>query len=146
MILRTILRSHDVIPPAEVKAIVQLGYLAAEIDLDDDPDEAALLGALGDHLWRAAGSAPEPVGLVTPVPLDREERLAWVDALAGQLHTTSGRELAYVVAYMLTIVDLELAPVEGKLLDELRRALHLTEPRAADLVATAAEIVTPGMR
>jgi hypothetical protein len=131
---------------ADGRTIVQIAELAAGVDLDDDADERILLDAMSQHVCASAGIARESVPAVSPLPLDDEERIAWVCALATQLTTTGARELAYVVAYLLAASDLELAPVESVFLGELREALSIPEERASDLLGTVTEIVTPGAR
>jgi hypothetical protein len=131
---------------ADARTIVQIAELAAGVDLDDDADERILLEAVGQHVCASAGIARDSVPVVSPLPLDHEDRMAWICALATQLTTTGARELAYVIAYLLTASDLELAPVESTFLGELREALSIPEERASELLATVTEIVTPGAR
>jgi hypothetical protein len=82
--------------------------------------------------------------VLSPLPIDAEERRAQIASLATQLATTSARELAYLVAYLLIVSDLELAPVETELLEGLQRALWIEGPRASELAAEVSELVTPG--
>ena len=132
--------------PAEVRAILQLAQLAAGIDLDDDDAERSLLGALTRRLCASAEIPVSSVPVLSPLPGDAEERNAQIGALASQLVTAPSRELAFVVAYLLIVSDLELAPLELELLEALRRALCIDGSRATDLLAEASELVTPGAR
>jgi hypothetical protein len=131
----------------EIRAVLKTAFLAAEIDLDEDPEELASLQSAARMLWEHAGYVPEGVPIVSPLPLpiDREARLERVHELASDLRSTEARELAYSMAYLSTVADLAFAPVESALLEELERALGITPDRAAELVATAAEILTPGV-
>jgi hypothetical protein len=132
--------------PTEARAILQIAQLAAGVDLDDDDDERGLLGTLRRQVCVLADIPVSSIPVLSPLPGDAEERTAIVRALASRVVTTAGRELAFVVAYLLAIVDLELAPVEVELLEELRRALWIEPGRAAELLVEASEIVTPGVR
>jgi len=132
--------------PTEARAILQIAQLAAGVDLDDDIDERGLLGTLRRQVCVLADIPVSSVPVLTPLPGDAEERAAIVRTLASRVVTTAGRELAFVVAYLLAVVDLELAPVEVDLLEELRRALWLEPGRAAELLVGASEIVTPGVQ
>lgn len=132
--------------PEEARTVLQLAQLAAGVDLDDDAAERGLLGTLTLQLCAAARIPISSVPRLSPLPLDAEERCAHIASLASRLATTRARELAYAVAYLLIVVDLELAPVETELLAELRRALWLDDLRAAELAAAVAELVTPGAR
>lgn len=146
-IVETVLPVGTSLPAAEAKAILQTAFLAAEIDLDEDPAEGTLLDAVRTEIWRRAELAPRPQPLVSPLPLpiDREARSAVIRELANQLGTPAARELAYVVAHLLTIADLEITGAEDSFVGELRSALRLDPRRAADLVTTALEIMTPGV-
>ena len=134
--------------PSEAITIALIAQLAAGIDLDEDAVERGLLGAVIRHLCAFAGIPRSSVPVLSPLPLpeDAEERRARVTSLASQLVTTGARELALVVAHLLIVGDLELAPVETKLLEELRRALSIDARRARELIADVMESVTPGAR
>jgi tellurite resistance protein len=138
-----------IVPPgpalsaAEVTAVLQLGWLVAELDFHEDGDEIAVWRSIARRLEMTSGGSPAPVAPVSPLPLDDEERSARIHELSAKLSTRSARELAYAVAYLVAVADVELGPVEQSFLDHLRRALGIEEERAAYLVATAARIVTP---
>ena len=138
-----------IIPPgpalaaAEVTAILQLGWLVAEIDFHEDGDELAVWRSIARRLVTTSGGEPAFVEPVSPLPLDDEERSARVHELSAKLSTRSARELAYAIAYLVAVADVELGPIEQAFLDQLRRALGIEEDRADYLAATAARIVTP---
>jgi len=134
--------------PSEAITIALIAQLAAGVDLDDDAAEGGLLGAVTRHLCAFAGIPRSSVPVLSPRPLpeDAEARSAWVNWLAGQLVTTRARELALVVAHLLIVADLELAPVETELHEELQRALLVDKRRARELIAEVTEAVTPGAR
>ncbi len=132
--------------PAEARTVLLIAQLAAGIDLDDDAAERGLLGTLTLQLCASARVPISSVPRLSPLPIDAEERSAQIASLASRLATTRARELAYMVAYLLIVVDLELAPVETELLAGLRRALWLEDRRADELAAGVSELVTPGAR
>jgi hypothetical protein len=142
--IRSILTT-DTLDAAQVRAIVRTGYLAAEIDLDEDSDERATLDGIGEQLSSVAQLPVESIPLVSPLPLDDEDRRTRIKELAVDLTTRGARELAYVVAYLLAVADVELAPAETRFLADLQTALRIDDDRAADLVATAASAATPGV-
>lgn len=132
--------------PTETRGVLQIAQLAAGIDLEDDDAERGLLGALSLHLCAVAGIPVSSVPVLSPLPGDPEERRSAVSTLARRLVTTGARELSYIVAYLLIVADLELAPVEGELLEELRSALGIEPDQADELAAGVAALVTPGVR
>jgi hypothetical protein len=136
----------DRIDASEIRAVITVAQLAASIDLDDDPGEQALLGALTHRLCELGGIDADSIGPLSPVPTDDEERAACLERLAPELASPGARELAYVLAYLMIAVDLELAPIEAVFLDELLRKLHIAPERAGELVEMVSEIVTPPER
>jgi hypothetical protein len=135
---------HQPLEPRELRAIVQLVQLAAWIDLDDDPAERALVQALTKRLCAWGGLAMDSIPLLSPVPTDDEERTARIAELARQLTTSGARDLGLVLAYLVIIVDLELAPVESALLAQFQDGLAIPRARVDDLIETISRIVTPG--
>jgi len=131
------------VKPKEIRAIVQLTQLAAWIDLDDDPSERGLVHALTYRLCVWGGVAPNSIPPLSPVPIDGEERAARVAMLAHQLDSSAARDLAYVLTYLVVVVDLELAPVEGDLMEQVQHALAIPATRAGALIEAIAWIVTP---
>ena len=110
-----------------------------DADGREDPDEIAMFFAVGKAVYGIAGIADAP----TPTFAADEEDDARLVALAGKLATQAGGELAYAVAYLLTVADVELAPAESALVEKLRTALAMTEERAAEVAATISAAITP---
>jgi len=131
------------IKPKEIRAIVQLMQLAAWIDLEDDPSERALVQALTYRLCAWGDLASISIPPLSPVPIDAEERAARVAMLAHQLDTSAARDLAYVLTYLVVVVDLELAPVESDLLEQVQHALAIPATRGGALIDAIAWVVTP---
>jgi hypothetical protein len=129
----------------ELPAILEAAQLAAAIDLDDASEERSLVRVLIARLCAIAGVDASTVRPLSPVPMDREERDARLAALRERLITPGARELAFVLAYLVVVADLELAPIETDLLDAMQRTLSIPRERAAELVAMASGIVTPGV-
>jgi hypothetical protein len=129
------------IPFEELAAIGRLLQLAASIDLADDPDERALLDALLGHLRSLGGLDVLPE--LPYIPTDAEERASVAARLASGIASTTARELAYALAYLIVAADAELAPVESSFLEELRTAFGISADRASELAEQAAEIATP---
>jgi len=130
--------------PREIRTVLLIAQLAAAIDLDDDPDEQTLLQTLTSRLCALEGLSPDRIPQLAPIPTDDEERAARVAALVRELPTTGARDLAFALAYLLIVADLELAPVEDSLLQQLQRELTIPGDRARDLIEAVAAIVTPG--
>jgi len=132
------------ISSCEIQAIVYLLQLAASVDLDEEPEEDTLLQALTSRLCARGGLAMDRIPPLSPIPTDAEERAAWIAMLAHQLVTSAARDLGYALAYLVIVVDLELAPIESTLLEQLRLAFSIPRARADDLTEAVARIVTPG--
>ena len=132
------------ITPPELCTLLQVIQLAAEVDLDEDPAELTLLRSLTERLCTATGIALDRFPLLSPIPTDDEERAAQLAVLVPRLPTTGTRDLAFALAYLMIVADLELAPVEDALLHQLRRALTIPPERASRLLTTIGRIVTPG--
>lgn len=132
------------IRPPELRTLLQVVQLAAEVDLDEDPAEMTLLRSLTERLCTATGIALDRFPVLSPIPTDDEERTAQLAALVQRLPTTGTRDLAFALAYLMIVSDLELAPVENALLHQLRRALTIPPERASRLLDAVGRIVTPG--
>jgi hypothetical protein len=130
---------------SEIPAVIEAAQLAASIDLDDGDEEQTLLRVLIARLCAIAGVDATTIRPLSPVPTDPEERTARLAALRERLSSPGARELAYVLAYLLVVVDHELAPVEMDLLDAMQRELGIPKDRAAELVARTSGLVTPGV-
>jgi hypothetical protein len=143
-IAKPIVAANAKLAPSEAHTIVQLAYLAYGADLDEDSSERSMLDQLGNSVCALGGiefaDVPRPSPL--PLPIDDEARMAWLEDLGKRLTTTTARELAYVVAAMVIMGDLQLSPVESLFLAELREELRLDAARADELVSNAAEQLT----
>jgi hypothetical protein len=134
----------DTLSPADAATIIQLGQLAIDVDLQEYSEERSALEALTGYVAATGGVEREAIARVSPLPTDDEERAAWLDMLARKLSSTGSREFAYALAYVLIVSDVELSPIEVKVLDELRTVLRIESDRAAALVEQVSELITPG--
>jgi hypothetical protein len=141
--LRRVLPTATDLAASDVEVVGQIAFLTAEIDFNEDPEENWLLGALNRSLWRMIGEPAKPIAVVSPLPIDREERLKWIRELVPRLTTTHARELAYATAYLVVVIDLELAPVESALLLELQHALGINNDRAEEIAEVTSRMLTP---
>lgn len=128
---------------AQATMILQIAQLAAGVDLDEDPAEEATLHAVAQHVFSLVGMKPDEDSPIPPLP-DEDARAAWLRALASQLETRGARELAYALAFLVSVADLELTPVEKTALEEFQHALGLDHRRATDLVVMLSEIMAAG--
>ncbi len=128
---------------AEVLAILELARLAAGVELEDDPEEHAALQAVAQHVGSLAGLKPGELLAMTQMP-DDEARSAWLGSLTSQLQTRGARELAYAVAFLVSVADLRLTPAEKTALEAFQYALGLEHRRATDLVVLVSEIIDAG--
>ena len=103
-----------------------------------------MLTQLARHVCANAGIDLDRVPPASPLPIDGEERAAWITRIASGLRTAGVRELAYVVVYLVTVADLEIAPAESAFLDQLRDALDIANDRASDIAVTVSSMLTPG--
>lgn len=120
--------------------ILQIAQLAAGVDLDDDPAEQATLQAVAQQVFSIVGVKPDEVLPIPPLP-DEDARAVWLRAIAAQIKTRGARELAYALAFLVSVADLELTPLERTTLEEFQNALGLEHRRAMDLVILLSEIV-----
>lgn len=141
---KQLLPPRSTLSTGEATAVIQIAELAVGVDLEEDTEEHALLQQVKRHVCAIGGIVSDDVPEVSPLPLDGEERRAWCARLARPLVTNGGRELAYVLAYLCVVGDLELAPVEGSLIYDLQHALDISDARSDELVEMAAELATPG--
>ncbi|MDX2089467.1 MAG: hypothetical protein SFX73_16560 [Kofleriaceae bacterium] len=143
-IAKQLLPARSTLSRDEAIAVIQIAELAVGVDLHEDIEEYAILQQVTRHVCAIGGITPDDVPVVSPLPLDGEERRAWCMRLARQLVTNGARELAYVLAYLVVVDNFELSPIEGSLIHELQDALELSDDRSNFLVQNAAEIMTPG--
>lgn len=134
-------KAGDSLPANEAELIIAIAQLAVAADRIDDADERQLFADLAGHVYKHA-KLSTTVPELGPVDDDdaREDHLR---SHAGQLVGKPSAALAFAIAYILVISDLELAPEESDLLDVLREALGIDEDTAGELSATVAEAITP---
>jgi hypothetical protein len=142
-IARAIL-ADEVVSASDAGAIVRLAELAVGIDLDEFSDERDTLDKLTRLVAASAGIDRDSVRPLSPLPIDAEERRAWLRVLTQHLTSMAACELAYALVYVLIVSDVELGPIETEFLEELRRTLGIQPDRAAELAEQVSEIVTPG--
>ncbi len=123
---------------ADAETVVAIAQLAVDADGREDAEEIKNFFAMGKAIYGHAG-------LETSTPTfagdDKDdERLR---ALAGQLSSPAAKELAYAVAFMMAIADVDLAPEEGALVEALRDTLGIPEDRADEIAATVSAAITP---
>lgn len=121
---------------AQAATLLQIAQVAAGIDRRDEAEERQMLHAMAQQV----GLKPAELRPIPPLP-DAESRAAWLTALARDLKTPGARELAFALAFLMSVADLELAPVETESLEELQRALGVDHRRATDLVVFLTEVV-----
>jgi hypothetical protein len=124
---------------AQALAIVEIAQLAAGAEPDEDPQEHTILQAAVQHICSLAGLELDEVMAIAQIP--DAARHARFDTLGRQLATPGTRELAYAVAFLVSVSDLELSPTESSDLEELQRVLHVDHRRATDLAVFIAEAV-----
>lgn len=140
--LRRVLPTATDLAASDVEVIGRIAFLTAGIDFHEEPEENWLLDALNKSLWHMIGEPAKPIVPVSPLPIDREERIRWLRELVPQLSTPHARELAYATAYLVVVIDRELAPVESALLIELQHALGITNERAEEIAELASRMLT----
>lgn len=126
---------------AEAELVVAICQLAVAADHAEDEDEASLFESIAAQVYAYAKAATTPPAF-QPVA-DPEQRRDLIRTHAAQLAGKPSAELAYALAYMLAIADLDLAPEEGEFIDDLGEALALDPDRADDLIVAITEIITP---
>ena len=90
-----------------------------------------------------AARAGTPLAVARVYANDDYERLEKIREIGAQLTTPQTRELAYAIAYAVTISDLELAPAETEFLADLAVAVGITDDRSGELAVAVAQAVTP---
>ncbi|CAN5896467.1 hypothetical protein BH11MYX3_BH11MYX3_33160 [soil metagenome] len=123
----------------DAEAIMGIAQLAVDADGREDADEIATFFTIGKAVFELAGFADVP----TPTFAADEEDDERLRALARQLGTPAAKELAYAVAFVMAVSDIDLAPEEGALVEALCQALELNDDRAAELAATVSAAITP---
>lgn len=127
--------------PAEAELVVAICQLAVAADDVEDPDEAAMFETIAAQVYAHANAATTPPAFQ---PLDDpEQRRDLIKSHAAQLAGKPSASLAYALAYILAIADLDLAPEEGEFIEELGDALGIDPDRADELIVSITEIITP---
>lgn len=127
--------------PAEAELVVAICQLAVAADGVEDADEANLFESIAAQVYAHAGAATTPP---TFQPLDdAEQRRDLVKSHAAQLAGKPSASLAYALAYILAISDLDLAPEEGDFIDELADALEIDPDKADELIVAITDVITP---
>jgi len=134
-------RSHSKLSPADAELVVAIMQLAVAADRVEDPDEQALFDQLAAHIYHHANVQTTPPHL-GPVE-DAERRIDHLRSHAAQLHGKASAALAYAVAYILAISDMDLDPDESEMLGVLCEALGLDGEKADDLLPVVSELITP---
>jgi hypothetical protein len=124
---------------SDAAVILELCQLAVDADGREDPDEISMFFAFGAAVNELAGSAAAS----TPTFASDEDDDQRMHALAAQLASPASRELAYTIAYVLTVADVDIAPEESAFIEKLRAALRVDSDRADDLAAQIAAAITP---
>jgi len=139
---RQIVRAAGVtaLSPEDARALLGIAALAAEADNHDDEEERAVVDEITAHVRALAGT---PVDVPDVYVEDDRERLERLRELGMRLSTREARELAFEIAYAVSISDMDLGPAEGRLLDNLGVAFGITDDRSGELAGVVAESVTP---
>src|SRR5262249_47182059 len=131
------------VSPDDAIAIIRIVHLVVTADHREDDDELAMLDSVTIGLCELAGIEVDAVPPSSDSLPSDDERLERVCGLGDQLSSKASRELAYAIAYLLSISDLDLAPAEAALIDGLAGALGIPDDRSEALAAGVAAAVTP---
>jgi hypothetical protein len=131
--------------PDEVVALVHAAQVASGADLVENREEQTVAEMLINDLCQMMHVNAASISPASPLPVGPEEQRDWAVRIAGALMTFGANELAYVMAYLVTVADLHVPPAESEFLEELRYALDLTRERARDLAIEVSSMVTPGV-
>lgn len=125
---------------AEADAIVEIAGLAVDVDQQEDDSEVSLFDALAKYVYELAGVTGREVE--APVEAVDDDLGKQLRDIAEPLRGKPSGKLAYVVGYLLAVVDMQLAPEESDFMEMLVYALDLDEPTSDALAAEASAIVT----
>jgi tellurite resistance protein len=129
-------RDGMTVDEADARAVLGICALVAGADDKADPEEDSVLGEIAGHLGPTVPDVRAN---------DDLERLEKIREIGGELSTQGVRDLAYALAYVVAVADLELAPAESEFLADLAVALGVSDERAGELAQRVAEAVTPGV-
>jgi hypothetical protein len=104
--------------------------------------EHALLQAIAQRVCSLVGLELDELSAIPRLD-DQEARLSWLGALASELQTRAARELAFTMAFLVSISDLDLVAAEQSYLEELQRAMGVEDRRATELVIQLTEMISP---
>lgn len=135
--LRTI--HPGALSPADAETVVALAQMSVDADGAEDADEIKLFFTVGKAVYALAGLKDSP----TPTFAADEDDAERVVSLAAQLSSPQARELAYAVAHLLSIVDVQIQPEEDDFLTGLATALQIDEERAEELASQLGAAITP---
>lgn len=138
-IVETILAGES-LNRAEASTVLQIAQLAAGADDTEKPAEHAALQAVAQHIYSLVGLKLPEVSAIPPLP-DHDARVSWFRALSAELKTRPARELAFAMAFLVSIADLDLRRDEHESLEELQLALGVDHRRATDIVVQLSETV-----
>jgi hypothetical protein len=124
---------------ADAETIVAIAQMTVDADGREDPDEIQTFFAMGKALYELAGINDTP----TPTFAGDEEDDERLRGLANKLGTPAAKDLAYAVAFVMSVSDIDLAPEEGALVEKLQAALAIDEDRAGELASTISSAITP---
>jgi hypothetical protein len=144
--IRTILKAvlaDAALSLAEASGVIAVAWLAVDADRREDDDEVTSVDAIATEVRAVAGVAKDaPADPVADVPTDNEELATRLADLAPRLGVAA-REVAYSVAYALSVVDYNLAVGESELLTMIRSSFQLDDDRVLDLSVAVGEALTP---
>ena len=123
----------------EAEAIAELAQMSVDSDGHEDAEEIQAFYALGKAVYELAGIKDSP----TPTFAADEDESVRLTAIAGRLTSTSARELAYGVAHLLSIIDIQIQPEEDAFLTSVRDAFQISDDRADEIATQLGEAITP---
>jgi hypothetical protein len=124
----------------EAAMVLQIAQLAAGSDDVELAAEHSLLQAIAQRVYALVGLEATEVSAIQRID-DPVARLAWFRAIAAELHSRAARELAFAMAFLVSISDLELVAMEHTNLEELQQVIGIDDRRAMDLVIQLAETI-----
>lgn len=124
----------------EVSQVLTIAQLAAGADHDEQPAEHALLQAIAQHILSRIGLKLGELYAIPPLETP-EARIEWFRALSAGLKSRAARELAFAMAFLVSIADLELVGSEHECLETLQQALEVDHRRATDLIVMLTEMI-----
>jgi len=125
----------------QARAIIGIVRLAAAADRRDDVDERTACETVVHELATRAG-------IDVPPELDEDdpgEPTAALERYAQPLFRSRAGDLAYALAYVVSVSDIDLAPEEFEFEDDLARLLDISEARCEQLTAVASALLTPAL-